>query len=73
MGDSHFSTNRFFLLSNREIRNTEILEAINLVVYIRLPSEYGPLHWNFPNIPVRKENTLFLLPIDSSKKGLEFI
>lgn len=53
--------------------NTEILEAINPVVYISLPSEYRPLHWNFPNIPVKKENAVFLLQTESSKKGFEFI
>lgn len=68
MGVSHFSTNGFFSFSNIEMLNTEILEAINLVVYVRLPSEYRPLHWNFPNIPVKKENALFLLPIESRKK-----
>lgn len=70
---SHSSANRFSLFPNIAILNFEILKAINLVVYIRSPSEYRYPHRNSPNIPARKENTVFLLPLESSKKGTEFI
>ena len=62
------STNRRFPSSNSEIFNTEILAAINLVIYIRLPSENRPLHWKCPNIPERKKHKVFLVTLESSKK-----